>query len=263
VFILWQIGVVGYQIPYALMAVALGLALLKHRLWDIDIVINRSLVYSTLTAALTVMSAAILAVLTTLVGKIFGNVSRLLAVAATAAFPVAAFNPLRQRIQRFVDRKMKPEEVSFAETCGLLNLEVQALLSPPDMMDTLVRAVAGQLDLASAAAYTPAADGSLMLAQETPAQAGLPRRLPVDEATGEGLRQGRLASMPEGSAFSFLVPLTTSRTLGHAFCGVLALGPRRSGRGYTTPMEHGLRQLGVDAGRALYVAQLRESRMKS
>jgi PDZ domain len=262
VFILWQISVVGYQIPYALLAVALGLALLKHRLWDIDIVINQSLVYSTLTAALTVMSAAILAVMTTLIGKIFGNVSRLLAVAATAAFPVAAFNPMRQRIQRLVDRKMKPEEVSFAETSGLLNLEVQALLPPADMMGTLVRAVAGQLDLASAAAYTPAADGSLTLAQETPVQAGLPQRLPVDEATGEGLRQGKLLPMPDGSAFSFLVPLTTSRTLGHAFCGVLALGPRRSGRGYTTPMEHGLRQLGVEAGKALYVAQLRESRIR-
>jgi hypothetical protein len=263
VFILWQISVVGYQIPYALMAVAFGLALLKHRLWDVDIVINQSLVYSALTAILAVMSAAILAVLTTLIGKIFGNVSRLLAVAATAAFPVAAFNPMRQRIQRFVDRKMKPEEVSFAETSGLLSLEVQALLPPGDMMGTLVRAVAGQLDLASAAAYTPTEEGGLALAQETPGGAGLPAELPVDEATRDGLRQGRLVPMPEGSGFSFLVPLTTSRTLGHAFCGVLALGPRRSGRGYTTPLEHGLQQLGIEAGKSLYVAQLRESRLKT
>jgi len=263
VFILWQTSVLGYQVPYALMAVALGLALLKHRLWDIDIVINQSLVYSALTAVLAVLSATVLAVVTTLIGKIFGNVSRLLAVAATAAFPVAAFNPLRQRIQRLVDRKMKPEEVSFAETAGLLGLEVQALLPPADMMGTLVRSVAGQLDLASAAAYMPEADGTLILARETPSEAGLPAELPIDEATREGLRQGRLAPMPESSGFSFLVPLTTSRTLGHAFCGVLALGPRRSGRGYTTPMEHGLRQLGIEAGKALYVAQLRESRIRT
>jgi hypothetical protein len=262
-FVLWQTSVVGYQIPYALMAVALGLALLKHRLWDIDIVINQSLVYSTLTAALAVLSAAVLAVMTTLIGKIFGNVSRLLAVAATAAFPVAAFNPLRSRIQRFVDRKMKPEEVSFAETSGLLGLEVQALLPPAEMMGTLVRAVAGQLDLASAAAYAPTTDGNLVLARETPAGAGSPRELPVDGPMRDGLGQGRPLPMPEGSVFSLLVPLTTSRTLGHAFCGVLALGRRRSGRGYTTPMEHGLRQLGIDAGKALYVAQLRESRLKT
>jgi hypothetical protein len=263
VFILWQISVVGYQIPYALMAVAIGLALLKHRLWDIEIVINQSLVYSALTAALAVLSAAILAVTTTLIGKIFGNVSKLLAVAATAAFPVAAFNPLRQRIQRVVDRKMKPEEVSFGETSALLGLEVQALLPPAELLGTLVQAVAGQLVLDSAAVYVPAADNSLSLAQETPPGAGSPAGLSIDEAARDGLRQGRLVPMPESSGFSFLVPLMTSRTLGHAFCGVLALGRRRNGKGYTTPMEHGLRQLGIEAGKALYVARLRESRSKT
>ncbi|HSQ79257.1 MAG TPA: PDZ domain-containing protein, partial [Candidatus Bathyarchaeia archaeon] len=262
VFILWQMSVVCYQIPYALMAVAIGLALLKHRLWDIEIVINQSLVYSALTAALAVLSAAVLAVTTTLIGKIFGNVSKLLAVAATAAFPVAAFNPLRQRIQRLVDRKMKPEEVSFAETSTLLGLEVQALLPPAELLGTLVQAVAGQLGLDSAAAYVPEAGESLRLAREAPLGAGAPEELQLDGAVRESLRQGRLVPMPEGSGFTFLVPLTTSRTLGHAFCGVLALGRRRNGRGYTTPLEHGLRQLGVDAGKALYVARLRESRMK-
>lgn len=262
VFILWQISVVGYQVPYALMAVAIGLALLKHRLWDIEIVINQSLVYSALTAVLAVMSAAILAVVTALIGKLFGNVSKLLAVAMTAAFPVAAFNPLRQRIQRSVDRRMKPEEVSFAETSALLGLEVQALLPPADLLGTLVRAVAGQLALVSAAAYVPQAGERLALARETPSGAGLPQELPLDAEARAGLAQGRLVPMPEGSGYSFLVPLTTSRTLGHAFCGVLALGPRRNGKGYTTPMEHGLRQLGLEAGKALYVSQLRESRLK-
>ena len=262
VFILWQISVVGYQIPYALMAVAIGLALLKHRLWDIEIVINQSLVYSVLTAALAVLSTAVLAVTTTLIGKIFGNVSKLLAVAATAAFPVAAFNPLRQRIQRLVDRKMKPEEVSFGETSALLGLEVQALLPPAELLGTLVEAVAGQLGLDSAAVYVPAAGDRLSLARETPAGAGSPGDLPIDESTRDGLRQGRLVPRPESSGFSFLVPLMTSRTLGHAFCGVLALGPRRNGKGYTTPMEHGLRQLGIEAGKALYVARLRESRAR-
>lgn len=262
VFILWQLSVVGYQIPYALMAVAIGLALLKHRLWDIEIVINQSLVYSALTASLAVLSAAVLAVMTTLIGKIFGNVSRLLAVAATAAFPVAAFNPLRLRIQKMVDRKMKPEEVSFAETSALLGLEVQALLPPEDLLETLVPAVAGQLGLVSAAAYLPDAGDRLVLARRFPSDAGLAAELAIDEAASDDLKQGRLAPMPEGSGFSVLVPLMTSRTLGHAFCGVLALGPRRNGKGYTTPMEHGLRQLGIEAGKALYVARLRASRLR-
>ena len=262
VFILWQLSLLGYEIPYALLAVAIGLALLKHRLWDIEVVINRSLVYSALTAALGVMTAAVMAVLTTLIGKAFGGVSKLLAVAATAAFPVATYNPLRARIQRFVDRRMKPEEVSFAETSSLLALEVQALLPPADLLATLVRAAAGQLNLSSAAAYTPSDDGRLVLARETPAGSGAPPELPVDEATRDILRQGRIVPTPEGSGFSHFVPLTTARTLTHSLSGVLALGPRQNGRGYTTPMERSLRDLGVEAGKALYVAQLREANRK-
>lgn len=262
VFILWQISILGYQIPYALLAVAIGLALLKHRLWDIELVINQSLVYSVLTAVLAAMSAAILAVLTSLIGKIFGNVSKLLAVAMTAAFPLAAFNPLRTRIQRLVDRRLKPEEISFGETGALLALEVQALLGPGEVLGTLVRAAAEQLNLVSAAAYTPAAGERLVLANETPPDAGSPPELPIDDATRDSLQRGMVVPTPDGSSFSHFVPLTIARTLGHGLCGVLALGPRRTGKGYTTPMERSLRELGVEAGKALYVVQLRESSLK-
>jgi hypothetical protein len=67
---------------------------------------------------------------------------------------------------------------------------------------------------------------------------------------------------PEDSGFSFLVPLTTAKTHTHDLCGVLALGPHRSGKGFTTPLERGLQELGVEAGKALYVAQRRESSLK-
>ena len=259
VFILWQISVLGYLVPYALLAVAIGLALLKHRLWDIDIVINQSLVYSTLTAMLAIMSTVILAVLNILIGRLFGKVPSLLAVAITAAFPVAAFNPLRARIQRLVDRRVKPEEVNFSETSALLALEVQALLAPGELLATLVRAVAGQLDLVSAAAYTPATGERLVLAHETPSSPGPTSELHIDDAIRDKLLHGKVVMPPEDSGFSFFVPLTTAKTHTHGLRGVLALGPRRSGKGFTTPLERGLQELGVEAGKALYVAQLREA----
>ncbi len=259
VFILWQISALGYQIPYALLAVAIGLALLKHRLWDIDIVINRSLVYSTLTTLLAIMSAIILPVVNRLIGKLAGRVSPLLALGVTAAFPILAFNPLRMRIQRFVDRRMRPEDVTFNETSDLLDLEVRAWLTPGELLATLVSSVAGQLNLASATAYTTETDGRLVLARETPSGSGSPRELAIDDAVRDDLLHGNLVVPPEGSGFSFFVPLATAGTPPHGLCGVLALGPRQGGKGYTTPLERGLRELGFEAGKALYVAGLRES----
>lgn len=260
VFVLWQISTLGYQVPYALLAVAIGRALLKHRLWDIDIVINRSLVYSSVTTLLAVASAIILPLVNRLIGRLAGQVSPALALAITAAFPILAFNPLRARVQRFVDRRMKPEDVTFDETSDLLGLELQAGLGPDELLGTLVGGVAGQLDLASAAAYAPEGEsGRLVLARETPDRAGSPPELALDDNARSALGRGGLVSPPDGSAFSFLVPLAASRAPGAPLDGVLALGRRRSGRGYTTPLERGLRLLGTEAGKALYVARRREA----
>ncbi len=260
VFVLWQISALGYQIPYALLAVAIGRALLKHRLWDIDIVINRSLVYSSVTTLLGIMSAIILPLVNRLVGRLAGKVSPVLALAITAAFPILAFNPLRARVQRFVDRRMKPEDVTFDETSDLLGLELQAGLGPNELLGTLVGGVAGQLDLASAAAYAPEGEsGRWALARETPRGAGSPPELALDEGARTVLGRGGLVSPPDGSAFSVLVPLAACRAPGGALDGVLALGRRRSGKGYTTPLERGLRLLGTEAGKALYVARRREA----
>lgn len=259
VFILWQISTLGYQVPYALLAVAIGLALLKHRLWDVDIVINRSLVYSALTTLLTIISAVILPLVNRLLARLVGHVSSFLALAVTAAFPILAFNPLRIRIQRLVDRKMKPEDVTFDETSDRLDLEVQALFPEGKLLATLVSCVAGQLTLASAAVYMPASDGRLVLAQETPEGFGSPAGLAVDDDARDKLKQGHVVVPPEGSDFSFLVPLIADRTAADGWRGVLALGRRQGGKGYTTPLERGLRKLGFEAGRVLYVARLRES----
>lgn len=259
VFILWQISTLGYQVPYALLAVAIGLALLKHRLWDVDIVINRSLVYSALTTLLTIMSAIILPLVNRLLARLVGHVSSFLALAVTAAFPILAFNPLRIRIQRLVDRKMKPEDVTFDETSDRLGLEVQALFPEDKLLATLVSYVSRQLTLASAAVYMPASGGRLVLARETPEGFGSPAGLAVDGDARDKLGQGHVVVPPEGSHFSFLVPLIADRTAADGWCGVLALGRRQSGKGYTTPLERGLQKLGFEAGRVLYVTRLRES----
>jgi hypothetical protein len=258
-FILWLVSTLGYQVPYALLAVAIGAALLRHRLWDVDLVINRSLVYSALTTVLAIMSAIIMPLVNRLLAGLAGKVSPFLALAVTAAFPILAFQPLRTRLQRFVDRKMKPEDVTFDEVGGLLDLQVQALFPSGRLLGTLVDSVAAQLDLASAAAYVTGAEGRLTLARETPAGRGSPPELALEAAVRDKLGQGLVVAPPDSSDFSFFVPLTAAGGPARELCGVLALGRRQSGKGYATALERGLQKLGTDAGKALYVAGLRES----
>ena len=106
---LWNLLAVATQ---AGLYVAVGIAILKHRLYDIDIIINRTLVYAVLTALL---AAGYVATIMAFQGigslvyqlpfrALIGQESALATVAATLAM-AALFSPLRRRIQSFIDRR--------------------------------------------------------------------------------------------------------------------------------------------------------------
>jgi hypothetical protein len=83
--------------------VAIGIAVLKYRLYDIDLLINRTLVYGALTAALVVVYAGGVFILQLLFRAVTGRESQLAVVASTLAI-AALFGPLRWRLQEFIDR---------------------------------------------------------------------------------------------------------------------------------------------------------------
>jgi hypothetical protein len=84
--------------------IAVGFAVLKYRLYDIDIVINRTLVYGTLTITLVALYFGGIVVLQRMFVLLTGQQSTLAVVASTLAI-AALFVPLRRRVQGFVDRR--------------------------------------------------------------------------------------------------------------------------------------------------------------
>jgi hypothetical protein len=84
-------------------AVAAGIAILRYRLWDIDIIIQRTLVYSLLTLTLGLVYLGCILMSRTLVAPYVGG-SELGIVASTLAI-AALFNPLRRRIQNLIDKR--------------------------------------------------------------------------------------------------------------------------------------------------------------
>jgi hypothetical protein len=83
---------------------AIGVAILKYRLYDIDVVINRTLVYGPLTATLVALYFVGIVVLQRFFVVLTGQQSTLAVVASTLLI-AALFNPLRRRIQAFIDRR--------------------------------------------------------------------------------------------------------------------------------------------------------------
>jgi hypothetical protein len=84
--------------------IAIGIAILRYRLYEIDLIINRTLVYGTLTAALVALYFGGIMVLQRIFVLLTSEQSALAVVASTLLI-APMFNPLRRRIQFFIDKR--------------------------------------------------------------------------------------------------------------------------------------------------------------
>ena len=93
---------------------SIGLAILRSRLWEIDIIINRSLVYGTLTVSLALIYAGCVLALQALLGSFTGG-NQFAIVGSTLVIAVL-FQPLRHHIQAIIDRRFYRRKYDAART---------------------------------------------------------------------------------------------------------------------------------------------------
>ena len=106
--------------------VAIGFAVLKHRLYDIDILINRTLVYGSLTIMLATVYlggvTATQALFQTFTGQ--GDLSQLAIVVSTLVI-AGLFNPLRRRVQSFIDRRFYHNKYDARKTLEVFSASLR------------------------------------------------------------------------------------------------------------------------------------------
>jgi signal transduction histidine kinase len=129
-----RIAVIG--VAFAAIPAAAGIAILRYRLYDIDIVINRAVVYGTLT----VLLAATYLAVTLLLGTALGSGSAPATAAATLAVAIA-FRPLRARLQDAVDRRFSRARYDALQRITSFLEEVRAGRAPPEDVQTVLREV--------------------------------------------------------------------------------------------------------------------------
>jgi hypothetical protein len=123
-----------------LLPVAAGIAILRYRLYDIDLLINRTLVYGALTALLVAVYVGSIVVLQGLLRALTGQESQLAIVASTLAV-AALFNPLRRRIQSFIDRRFYRRKYDAAKTLEAFSAKLREETDLDALSDDLVGVV--------------------------------------------------------------------------------------------------------------------------
>jgi len=104
-------------LSFAGVPVAVGFAVLRYRLYDIDLLINRTLVYGALTATLALVYFGGVATIQAIFRALTGQEQQpQLAVVVSTLVIAALFNPLRRRIQAFIDRRFYRRKYDAAKT---------------------------------------------------------------------------------------------------------------------------------------------------
>jgi len=190
------LGRLCWVVSSAALPITLSFAVLRYRLYSIDLLINRTLVYGALTAGVVGLYVLLVGAL----GTLFQAQSNLLIALLATGLVAALFQPLRDRLQRGVNRLFYGERDDPVEALARLGRRLETALPLDQVLPTLVETIAQTLKLPYVAIHLPLQEGRpITAAYGTPVPDVV--RLPlVYQGTDTGELVAALRS--PGSAFS-------------------------------------------------------------
>jgi signal transduction histidine kinase len=180
--VLETLGVVAW----VTLPIAIGIAILRYRLYDIDLVINKAVVFGVLAAFITAVYVGIVVGASALVGTA-GEPNLALSIVATAVVAVA-FQPARERVQRFANRLVYGRRATPYEVLAEFSEQAGATVAREDVLPNMARAVAEGTGAAQSEVWVRSGSELRLAASWPQARPDAPRRV--------ALADGRLPPLP-------------------------------------------------------------------
>jgi hypothetical protein len=106
-----------FYLPLLIISISAGIAIMRYGLYNIDILINRTLVYGVLTGLLALIFFGLVFILQSLIRALTGQISQTpVAIVVSTVVIYALFQPLRRRIQQVIDRRFYRRKYDAAKT---------------------------------------------------------------------------------------------------------------------------------------------------
>jgi len=221
-------------IPLCFLPVTLAFSMLRYRLWDIDIIVSRTLVYGALTACIVALYILLVGALS-LLSQTTGNLLISLLATGLIAF---LFQPLRERLQRGVNRLVYGERDEPYIALSRLGRRLEVSLAPEAVLPTVVTTVREVLKLPYVAIYLQQDSHGYKI---------------VAESASPSLRiEGGRIRVPGMNREGLCIPLIhQGETLGY-----IVLGPRAANEAFGSTDLRLLDDLAPQVGVAVHAVRL-------
>jgi hypothetical protein len=134
-------GVLLFYLALFLGPLTITLAVLRYRLWDVDLLIRRTLIYATLTGALGLIYLGSVVLLQAVVNPRIGQQSSSMVIVVSTLAIAALFTPLRMRIQAAIDRRFYRRKYDAAKTLAALSAQMRDEVELEKLMANLLTVV--------------------------------------------------------------------------------------------------------------------------
>jgi hypothetical protein len=135
--VVFEITILVSNIVMLAIPIATGIAILRYRLYDIDVIVNRTLVYGALTTLVVVLYILVVGSMS----LVFQSSNNLIISLVATGFVAALFNPLRRRVQMGIDRRFYRSRLDAQKSLAGFNIAIRNEVDPDRLSIVLLDVV--------------------------------------------------------------------------------------------------------------------------
>ncbi|MBW4579103.1 MAG: hypothetical protein KME42_05940 [Tildeniella nuda ZEHNDER 1965/U140] len=245
-----------FIVSQLLIPLSIGFSILHFGLWEIDFIINQTVIYGLLTTVLAAIWATLAKLLEGLFAEFLGSSATPIATGFAVLVVGLAFGATRKYLETFVNTYFYPNKVNLSRDFVEILPEARATVSSSELEEILISRILELFDISYGVIFLCNENQPSHFISVGDVEPEMIESFACDAPAFNQVRQGMVVKQPDNHVFPLLVPLILRQTKEPKFMGVLALGPMQKGREYSLNELWMFKRFASQAGTAIYIAQI-------